>query len=153
MLRFIIPLIPLISITACSVKDWGLVHRIDVQQGNVITQEMVDQLEPGMSRRQVQYITGSPMVVDVFHQDRWDFVYRLTEGHGEPATEHVTLHFEDNALVRITGSLRPADNPDASGETRAHETHVVPPQDRRPPGILNRFWRWITFQGSADDTP
>ena len=60
------------------------IHRIDVQQGNVITQEMVDRLTPGMSKRQARFTLGSPMVADLFHQDRWDYVYRMTPGKGEP---------------------------------------------------------------------
>jgi len=153
MSRLIISLFACVCMSACSVADLRLVHRIDVQQGNVITQEVVNQLKPGMTRRQVQYLAGSPMVVDVFHQDRWDYVYRHTEGHGETVTEHITLHFENDALARISGTLRPSGDPDDSRDTRAHETHTVPPQDRTPPGIFSRFWRWITFRSEPDARP
>lgn len=139
--------------TACTVSGWGLVHRIDVQQGNVITQDVVNQLKPGMTRRQVQYLAGSPMIIDVFHQDRWDYVYRYTEGHGEPVTEHITLYFENDVLARISGTLRPSSDPADAMDTRAHETHTVPPQDRTPPGIFSRFWRWITFRSEPGETP
>lgn len=153
MSRLIISLFAALCMTACTVSKWGLVHRIDVQQGNVITQDVVNQLKPGMTRRQVQYLAGSPMIVDVFHQDRWDYVYRYTEGYGEPVTEHITLYFENDVLARISGTLRPSSDPADARDTRAHETHTVPPQDRTPPGIFSRFWRWITFRSEPDETP
>ena len=137
-----------LSLGACS--SWHVVHKIDVQQGNVITQEKVNQLEPGMSRRQVQFIMGSPMVADVFHQDRWDYFYRLQPGYGEPTREHVTLFFDDDSLERITGTLHPDETDTAALQPR-QVTLVVPPEERIPPGILNRFWYWITFRSAMDE--
>src|SRR5215475_3026894 len=55
-------------------------YRMDVQQGNVVTQEMVEKLKPGMTPSQVRFILGTPLVVDAFHKDRWDYVYRFTRG-------------------------------------------------------------------------
>ena len=135
-----------LSLGACSITEWSLVHRIDVQQGNVITQDVVNQLEPGMTRRQVQFVAGSPMVADVFHQDRWDYVYRLKTGSGKVTTEHVSLYFEDDALVRVSGTLRPQVDSAEQETTGERVTLVVPPQERVPPGIVSRFWHWITFR-------
>ena len=70
-LLIIIACIASLYLTGCTNSRFHLVHKIDVQQGNVVTQEELNQLKPGMTRRQVQYIMGSPMVADVFHQDRW----------------------------------------------------------------------------------
>jgi outer membrane protein assembly factor BamE len=136
-------------LSACS--SWHLVHKIDVQQGNVITQDEINQLEPGMSRRQVQFIMGSPMVADVFHQDRWDYIYRLQPGYGEPSEEHVTLFFDDDSLERITGSLHP-EAAGAGAPARPRQvTLEVPPEERIPPGILSRFWHWLTFRKAMDE--
>ncbi|RLA04026.1 MAG: outer membrane protein assembly factor BamE, partial [Gammaproteobacteria bacterium] len=77
-LLIIMTCIASLTIAACS--RYHLVHKIDVQQGNVITQDEVNLLEPGMNRRQVQFVMGSPMIADVFHQDRWDYVYLLEPG-------------------------------------------------------------------------
>jgi len=90
-LLIIITCIASLWLTACSNNGYHLVHKIDIQQGNVITQDEINQLEPGMTRRQVQYVMGSPMIADVFHQDRWDYLYRMQPGYGEASTEHVTL--------------------------------------------------------------
>ena len=138
---------------ACSITEWRLVHRIDVQQGNVITQDVVNQLKPGMTRRQVQFVAGSPMVADVFHQDRWDYLYHIKTGKGKVSKEHVSLYFEDDALVRISGSLHPQDAGEQEQTPAERVTLVVPPEERVPPGILNRLWNWVTFRTVGETLP
>ena len=105
-LLIIIASLASLSLAGCSDR-LRIVHKIDVQQGNVVTQDMVDQLQPGMTRNQVQYIMGSPIVVDVFHQDRWDYLYFNKPGYGEIMQERVTVHFEGNSLARVTGTMLP----------------------------------------------
>ena len=142
-LLIIIACIATLNQAACS--RTRIIHKIDVQQGNVVDQEMVNQLEPGMSRNQVQFIMGSPMVVDVFHQDRWDYIYYFKPGYGDITEERVSLFFEDDALVRITGTLHPGEvDPAAADTTQA--TVVVPAHERVGPGIFNKIWHWITFR-------
>jgi outer membrane protein assembly factor BamE len=132
------------STTACS--RFHLVHKIDVQQGNVITQDEVNQLEPGMNRKQVQFIMGSPMIADVFHQDRWDYVYLMEPGYGEVVEERVSLYFEQDTLSRVTGTLHP-EEPGSTDTSRPKQvTVVVPPEERVEPGIFNKLWHWITFR-------
>lgn len=133
-----------LGLAACT---WtGFVYKIDVQQGNVVTREQVSRLEPGMTRRQVRFIMGSPMVADVFHQDRWDYIYRLQPGYGKTEEERVTLHFNEDILDHIAGTIRPteldADTPAQPQQT----TLVVPPYERETPGVLTKLWRWITFR-------
>lgn len=83
------------------------IHRIDVQQGNIIKPELVDQLQPGISARQVRFIMGSPMIQDPFHPNRWDYVYTLQPGDIRKITEHmrVTVYFENDKLVKVEKSL------------------------------------------------
>jgi outer membrane protein assembly factor BamE len=82
------------------------VYRIDIPQGNIITQEMVDQLRPGLSKRQVNFILGTPLVRDTFDQDRWDYVYSYQPGGGERAQERLTVFFDDNGeLSHFTGDF------------------------------------------------
>jgi len=130
-----------------------IVHRIDIQQGNVVTQEKVNQLVPGMNRNQVQFVMGSPMIVDVFHQDRWDYIYYLKAGYAEAEEQRVTLYFEDDALARIEGTLEPSGTPVPEDELTRQETIVVPAQERVAPGLLNRIWHWITFRSADEDNP
>jgi outer membrane protein assembly factor BamE len=83
-------------------------YRIDIQQGNFVTQEMVSQLQPGMSKEQVRFILGTPLLNDVFHPERWDYVYYL-ERRGQ-AREHrrLAVFFQDGKLARLDGDVLPA---------------------------------------------
>ncbi len=82
-------------------------YRIDVQQGNVLTQDMVSQLRPGLTREQVRFVLGTPMLVDMFHADRWDYVYRLQKGRtGEVELRRFTVFFDgDGKLYRVAGDV------------------------------------------------
>ena len=101
----------LVSITACS--EFPFVYKIDVTQGNVITQEMVDKLKPGLSKSQVRYIFGTPLVKDTFNQNRWDYVYSLKKGSEKTESKHITLFFVDGELSHFTGDYVPgAEEPD-----------------------------------------
>lgn len=83
------------------------VYKMTVQQGNIVTEEMVDRLEPGMTKSQVRFLLGTPMLTDLFHTDRWDYTYTIRRGHNEMETTRLTLVFENDALVRVEGDLRP----------------------------------------------
>lgn len=84
------------------------VYRIDIQQGNIVTQEMIDQLQPGMTKRQVRFIMGTPLVVDTFEPERWDYVHSMDRKGKRPEEKRVSLYFEKDVLVRISGDLAPA---------------------------------------------
>ena len=103
----------ILTMTACGTRLFQFpgVYKISITQGNVITQDMVDQLRPGMTKRQVVFVMGTPMVADPFHQDRWDYVYNFQPGGGERVGERVTILFQDDQLVQLTGDYQP--NPDA----------------------------------------
>ena len=82
-------------------------YKMDIRQGNYVTPEMRDKLKIGMSRQQVRYVLGTPMVSDAFHGDRWDYVYRL-EQHGEVVEkQRLTLYFEGDKLVRMDDGKQP----------------------------------------------
>jgi outer membrane protein assembly factor BamE len=86
-------------------------HRIDVQQGNVVTQEMVSKLKADMTRAQVKYVLGAPILVDAFHPDRWDYYYSFSKAGGEPEQRVLTLVFSDDRLKRIVGDVTPSTAP------------------------------------------
>jgi outer membrane protein assembly factor BamE len=94
----------LLLITGCSSIP-SVLYKIDVQQGNIITQEMVDKLKPSMTKSQVRFVLGTALIDDVFHKDRWDYVYRLLQ-HGNLVEEYkLTVFFEDDKLVRTAGDF------------------------------------------------
>jgi len=80
-----------------------LIYKQNVQQGNAHEQEDLDQVELGMSKKQVAYLLGTPAINDPFHQDRWDYISMLSRRGGEPVRRLVTLTFENDALVATDG--------------------------------------------------
>lgn len=95
-------------LTACGNLGFPGVYRIDIEQGNIVTQDMVDQLEPGMSERQVRFIMGTPLVEDSFNKSRWDYPYVIRNGDTVIRETSVTMHFEDARLANVTGEPLPA---------------------------------------------
>jgi outer membrane protein assembly factor BamE len=96
-------------------------YRIDIQQGNVVTQEMVSRLKPGMTKSQVRFALGSPLITDVFHPERWDYVY-LMQRPGKPAEQRrIVVVFEGDGLKRVDGDVvvGPATGPTDRGNAAA----------------------------------
>jgi outer membrane protein assembly factor BamE len=85
-------------------------YRITIQQGNFVSEEMVAQLKPGMTKEQVRFVLGTPLLTDMFHADRWDYPFRLQKGNGELSASRVTLYFKDKLLDRFEGGNLPAEN-------------------------------------------
>ena len=80
----------------------GCVYRMDVQQGNLLDPEQIDQVEVGMTRSQVRFLLGTPMVVDSFDPDRWDYVYSLRRGHSRKLQKrHLIVWFEGDKVTRV----------------------------------------------------
>jgi outer membrane protein assembly factor BamE len=83
-------------------------YKMDIQQGNVITQDMLARVQPGMTRSQVRFALGTPLVVDPFRGDRWDYVY-LYSKHGIVTEQRrIVVVFKDDKLARIEGEAAPA---------------------------------------------
>lgn len=101
-------------------------YRIDVRQGNLVTQEMVMQLKPGLTRDQVRFILGSPLVADMFHVDRWDYVYRFQSGRGEIQQRRLTVFFQDNKLSRVAGDVVAEDSASAQAPKPAAQVIDIP---------------------------
>ena len=80
-------------------------YRIDIQQGNFISQEMVAQLKPGMSKEQVRLALGTPLLIDIFHADRWDYLYWRERPGAKRESRKLTVFFEDGKLTRLDGDL------------------------------------------------
>ncbi|QIK38483.1 outer membrane protein assembly factor BamE [Caldichromatium japonicum] len=120
------------------------VYKMTVQQGTLLTEEMIDALELGMTKRQVSFLLGTPPLVDFFHTDRWDYIYSIQRGH-RPREQHtLTLYFKDDQLVRIEGDRQP--NP-ARHNTRAPEQILVDVPDQEPrQGILRKALKGIGLE-------
>ena len=107
----------LVVAAGCSLPKISIprVHKITVQQGNVITQEMVDQLKPGMTRNQVAFVMGEPVSRNTFNSDRWDYIFSVVVPGIFVDEKRMSLYFEDDLLAYFTGDYAPtgADSADA----------------------------------------
>ena len=106
-MRILLIALAITCLSACSFVGFPGVYKIDVEQGNIVTQEMADQLKPGMSRRQVRFIMGTPLIEDTFNQDRWDYPYVKRNGLNVLSESLLTVVFEGDALVTVRGDYLP----------------------------------------------
>ena len=97
-------LIALFPLAGC-----GVIYKVDTQQGNLFDKATVEALQPGMSKRQVLLVMGSPAVISPFNQDRWDYVSTIRRGRNSMETKDLTLYFENDLLARIDGDYFPED--------------------------------------------
>lgn len=122
-MRNIVPLIALCLITVgCSSLKFPGVYKLTVQQGNYIEQEMIDQLETGMTKDQVRYVMGTPLVEDTFNTDRWDYFFNVRLGDETTREYHFTVHFdEQDQLASWEGDYEPSKKTKAENEDEALE--------------------------------
>ncbi len=95
------------SVLGCSSLRFPGVYRLVVLQGNYLEQDMVDQLEVGMNRRQVRYVMGTPLISDTFNPDRWDYYFNIRRGEQELSEYHFTVFFEGDKLAHWEGEYEP----------------------------------------------
>lgn len=150
--KWLVPLV-VVAVSACSsVPRIVDEYKIDVQQGNVLTQEMVSQLRPGLSRDQVRYALGSPVLMDVFHNKRWDYVYFLQRGDvKEPVRRQFSVFFDaDGKLARVEGDLDPATPADLN--VPANRVQVLDlgaiPEGAVAPQVESKGW-WSRLKGAV----
>ena len=80
-------------------------YKPDIQQGNYVSQDVIAQLKPGMTREQVRFLLGTPLLTDIFHADRWDYVYWREAENGKRESRRVALFFNDGKLERVQGDV------------------------------------------------
>jgi len=106
------------------------IYKLDIQQGNLFSKSLVDSLKPGMTKRQVTLVMGSPSVVSPFEQSRWDYVSTMRRGNGRMETKDLVLYFDNDSLARIEGDYF-AENPqELIREATKYKRQY--PDDKRP---------------------
>jgi outer membrane protein assembly factor BamE len=133
-----------------SVADLPFVYKVDIQQGNVITQEMLAQLRIGMDKKKVNFVMGSPIIMDTFHGNRWDYLYTVQTKGGRPKRRRITLFFEDDLLARIEGDVVPAAGQIAV-DTRQDMTVEVPKVEKK--NVVKRIAEAVPFVGEDKPKP
>ena len=131
-----------------SVGDLPFVHKIDVQQGNVITQDMVGQLRKGMDKKKVQFVMGSPIILDTFNNTRWDYIYTFQHRGGTIEKRRITLVFVDDKLDRVDGNVTPAKG---EIEVDVHQDTTVDVPKNRGRGVMARIKETIPFTGDKEE--
>ena len=105
-MRILASLLAALVLPAC-----GIVYKLDVQQGNHVTQDVVAKLKKGMTRSEVKQLLGTPLLTDVFHANRWDYYFSNEKGGRPEDRSRLSVFFEDDKLVTVMGEGRPATAP------------------------------------------
>ena len=133
-------------LTACgsaapSVKPF----KMDIQQGNVVTSKMLLQLRPGMTKSQVRFIMGTPLIVDSFHKDRWDYFYQLRQAGKIVEQRRVILDFDKDLLTKVRGDVVPEGTAGAAkgNESSVAKTITVEPKPKQETSWTDKlkFWK------------
>lgn len=131
-------------------------YKLDVQQGNVVTSKMLLQLRPGMTKSQVRFIMGTPLIQDSFHGNRWDYVYQLREGGKIKEQRRVILDFENELLKSVRGDVIPAgsDKDKAADEVTNKGTRVVKPNAKpEDKSLMDKLKFWKKDEAPAEAKP
>jgi len=155
--RFAGTVLLIAAISGCSTVP-RVVHeyKIDIQQGNVLTQDMVAQLKPGLTKDQVRFVLGTPVLMDMFHANRWDYVYRYQKGsNGEVEMRKFSTFFDaDGKLTRVAGDVTAADASDTAAvpDSKTREIDlgsvgddVVAPPPTNEKGFFGRMMESVGF--------
>lgn len=121
----------LTGLTACS---YLTPYRIEIVQGNVVTQEMIAQIQPGLGRLQVRDILGSPLLTDIFHADRWDYVFTIRRRGTEYQQRRVTIYFKNDKVDRFEAGDLPSER-EFVASIDSGKVGKVPPLELTPEQI------------------
>ena len=134
-----------VLLTACgSAAPTVKPFKMDIQQGNVVTSKMLLQLRPGMTKSQVRFIMGTPLIVDSFHKDRWDYFYQLRQAGKIVEQRRVILDFDKEFLTKVRGDVVPEGTAGAAtgSETSVAKTTTVKPKPKQEKGLLDKLKFW-----------
>ena len=163
--RHLIFFLTFIFLSACSVKspiDYfeAKIYKLDVHQGNIITAEMLMGLKPGMTRAQVKYVLGTPLIQDSFHENRWDYIYKMIKDDRLIEERHVVVRFADDELVDVKGDIIQSNDILIGAETERQSKVITlseadyAEQKKDKNSLLSRlkFWEDETDQKTEEAT-
>lgn len=127
----VIGLIASTLFVASSCKVPGM-HRPSLQQGNLLTQDMVDELEPGMTKEQVEFVLGRPVHLNTFNIDHWDYVYTFEDRRGNKTRRHLSIKFDNDVLTEIGGDYKPTGDSEEEEPTLEPVSEQIEPIDEDP---------------------
>ena len=131
--RFVI----LLSVVTLLLFGCVRTYRIDIQQGNIVTPEQIEQLKPGMKLAEVRYLLGAPLVEDPFHTERWDYFYSFHSGETRQVEQQrLTVFFSNGQLTKIEQGFE-----SESLTSSSSKSSVQPKVNPTKPGFIKRAWR------------
>ncbi|MCL4165731.1 UNVERIFIED_CONTAM: hypothetical protein GTU68_029981 [Idotea baltica] len=136
-------------ITGCATDKIPGVYRIDIQQGNDITQDMINQLKPGMTKNQVAYIMGTPLIIDTFHPDRWDYLYSFHPGNADREQRRITIYFKDEKFDYLEGNTRTVAREELP-QTVKIDSNVIVPLSNKEVGLIKDIKEKIGMDTDVD---
>ena len=140
----------ILVLSGCNKDKIPGVYRIDIQQGNAVNQEMLNKLKPDMTKNQVAYVLGTPLLIDTFHPNRWDYIYTFHPGNGQREQRTLTVYFnDDEKLSHIEGDTRVVAREDLP-QTERKDRNVVIPLNEKKTGLIQGLLHSI---GLGDDEP
>ncbi len=120
-------------------------YKMQIQQGNVVTSKMLLQLKPGMTKSQVRYIMGTPLIQDSFHGNRWDYFYQMRESGKVTEQRRIFLTFKNTLLDKVSGDVVPQGDASAAQSSDAAVTGtrtIQPVIKKKEKGLFDRFKFW-----------
>lgn len=144
-MRYIFILLALLCASCGTALPTIKPYKLDVQQGNVVTSKMLLQLRPGMTKSQVRFIMGTPLIQDSFHGNRWDYVYQMRQGGKIIEQRRVILDFEKELLKSVRGDVIPSGGDSAKTDESKSNTGtrvVAPSKKSEDKGLLNKLKFW-----------
>jgi len=120
----LIALTLIIMLAGCSGRLFT-VHKIDVQQGNAVDPEKVAQLEIGMTKEQVEFLMGTPLIADPFHPERWDYIFFLIPDYGPTQQRHLVVYFDNDRVSVIDNQSVPEPTPEVLAEEQATQEKLI----------------------------
>jgi len=155
-MRHIILLLALFCVSCSTSLSSFKPYRMDIQQGNVVTSKMMLQLRPGMTRSQVRFIMGSPLIQDRFHGNRWDYFYQMRKDGKIIEQRRVILEFENDGLARVRGDVIPLESgqhelatPATTPESISRNAAAKPKADEK--GLADKLKFWESDEKEAED--
>ena len=110
----------------------GCVYKIDIQQGNYVTQDLVAKLKPGMTKADVRQLLGTPLLIDVFHANRWDYYFSSEKNGRAQDRTLLSIFFENDKVVSVKGEARPPAPPPVGQATPAAKSPASAPATQAP---------------------
>ena len=148
-MRYLVLLLVVLCASCTSTLPSLKPYHLDVQQGNVVTSKMMLQLKPGMTKSQVRYVMGTPLLQDSFHPDRWDYIYQMNKGGQTLERRRVILEFKNDGLASVRGDVIAAGTPGAGDAPMANIDDVKSAKSDKTllnedpkTGWLDRFKFW-----------